>query len=304
MAKFKKIFKIFLLTLFLFTISLSSENLRIVYSSSLTGNLYSCICGLKLSVGLAKRATFLKQKGIDPSKDILVDTGNSLDIKSSTDKANAIFESFQKLGYHSVGIGANDLQENTISILEANRYKTQSANLFQNGFFKTSSFGKPITYIKRGKNKFGIINLTSPTILYSLANDIKSKLIVQNLETTISKLTSSQDEAQADTWIIILHGTKEEALKIASLNSSFIVIYGGVNGNKLVSNKSGYSEVNGIRVYSTEDLLGDKLGIIHLSEETKGFSVKSSEVLEMNVDALTDSEEILVVMKKYNIKPE
>ena len=295
-------FKIILLSLFLFTISLSPEDIRIVYSSNLTGNLYSCICGLKLSVGLAKRASFLKQIGVNPSKDILVDTGNSLDVKSSTDKANAIFESFQKLGYHAVGIGVNDLQENTISILEDNRYQTQSANLFQKGFFRTSSFGKQITYLKREDKTYGIINLTSPTILYNLPSEVKSKLVVQNLETTLSKLTSSQGEMKADNWIILLNGSKEEALKLASLNSNFLLIYGGEKNS--ASPKSGYSEVNGVRIYSTGDLLGDKLGIITLTEQTKGYTVKSSEVIEMNIDKLTDSAEILSIMKKYNIKPE
>lgn len=296
------IFRIFVLILIFFSNSIRAENLRIVYSSSLTGNLFSCICGLKLSVGLAKRGSFFKQIGINPNADILIDTGNSLDIKSSIEKTKAIFESFQTLGYHSVGIGQNDLQENTISILMANNQLTHSANLFQKGFFQTSSFGKPVTYIKRNKNTFGIINLSSPEILYELNNNIKSKLIVQDMETTVSKLTSSETEVPINVWIILLHGTKEEAEKIYSLNPNFIVIYGGKNNIKL--SNSGKSAINDKQIYSTADLLGDKIGILTLTDQKSRWKVTSSEVTEMNVDKLTDSEEILKIMKKYNIKPE
>ncbi len=123
------------LVLFLFlSYQIHAEDFRIVYSSSLTGNLYSCICGLKLSVGLAKRETFLRQRGINPSKDILVDTGNSLDVKSPKNKAEAIFHSFQKMGYASVGFGTNDLQEEIIPVVELDRYPLQSANVFIKNF--------------------------------------------------------------------------------------------------------------------------------------------------------------------------
>ena len=114
---------------------IQAEDFRIVYSSSLTGNLYSCICGLKLSVGLAKRETFLRQRGINPSKDILVDTGNSLDVKSPKNKAEAIFHSYQKMGYASVGFGTNDLQEEIIPVVELDRYARQFANVFIKIFF-------------------------------------------------------------------------------------------------------------------------------------------------------------------------
>ena len=137
--------RLILISLFLFSNSLFSESFRVVYSSSLVGNLYSCVCGLKLSVGIAKRATFLKQKNIDPAKDILVDTGNSLDVGCSFAKTKAIFSSFKKIGYRLVGIGGNDLQKDTISILEANSDLVQSANVFTKGFLSSNlHFTSPI----------------------------------------------------------------------------------------------------------------------------------------------------------------
>ena len=73
---------------------------------------------------------------------------------------------------------------------------------------------------------------------------------------------------------------------------------------KPVVNKSGYLDVNGVRIYTTLDVLGDKIGILKLTETESGFNVKSSEVIEMNVDKLVDSEEILSIMKLHNINPE
>ena len=280
-----------------------SEDFRIVYSSSLTGNLYSCICGLKLSVGLAKRETFFRQRGINPSKDILVDTGNSLDVKSPKNKTEAIFHSYQKMGYVSVGFGTNDLQEEIIPVVELDRYPLQSANVFIKNFFGSTKIGKPIKYVKKGNKNIGIISLTSPTIQYTLSGNLKKKFIIKSIDSTIRDLLSSQ-EVVADTYIILLHGTTDEAAKLASMNKKFLVIYGDEANKKPILNKSGYLDVNGVRVYSTLDLLGDKIGILNLTENETGFTIKSSEVIEMNVDKLSDSEDILSVMTQYGIKPE
>ena len=65
-----------------------------------------------------------------------------------------------------------------------------------------------------------------------------------------------------------------------------------------------HPKVNGVKVYSTFDVLGDKIGILNLTETESGYKIKSSEVIEMNVDKLTDSDEILSVMQQYGIKPE
>jgi len=300
-----KSISLIVLYFFLFlSFKINAEDFRIIYSSSLTGNLYSCVCGLKLSVGLGKRATFFRQKGISHEKDILVDTGNSLDVKSSPDKAKAIFESFQFLGYHSIGIGQNDLQENSLSILEANIYLTQSANLLKKGFFSSSKLGKSVTYLKRKTKTFGIINLTSPSVFYNLSKEMKSKLLLKDLESTVIEITSLEIDFLVDNWIILLHGSQDEALKIASLNKNFIVIFGGEPLIKSSFNRSGYLEVNGVKIYSTGDLLGDKIGILILKESETGLIFKSTEIIEMNVNKLTDSDEILDIMKKYNLKPE
>ncbi len=288
---------------FFFSLQIQAEDFRIVYSSSLTGNLYSCVCGLKLSVGLAKRASFFGQRGISPNKDILLDTGNSLDVKSYKNKAEAIFHSFKKMGYTSVGFGTNDLQEEIIPIVENKSYPIQSANVFIKKFFGSTKIGKPIQLLKRGNKTIGIISLTSPTIQYTLSGELKKKFIIKGLESTLRDLISSE-ENKADTYIILLHGTTEEAARLASMDKKFIVIYGDETNRKPVTNKSGYLDVNGLRVYSTLDLLGDKIGILNLTENESGFTIKSSEVIEMNVDKLIDSEEILSVMKQYGIKPE
>lgn len=298
--KFPTILFLFILT---FSISLNAEDFRIIYSSSLSGNLYSCICGLKLSVGLAKRDKFLKQKGINSSKDILVDTGNSLDVKSKKNKTEAIFHSFFKMGYVSVGVGINDLQEDLVSIVDSERYPLNSANVFIKKFFGSSKVGKPISIIKKGNKRIGIISLTSPTIQYTLSGELKRKFIIKGLESTLQNIISI-DENKADLYILLLHGSTDEAVRLTSLNKNFIVIYGDESIRKPVSNKTGYLEVNGVKVYSTFDVLGDKIGILNLTETESGYKIKSSEVIEMNVDKLTDSDEILSVMQQYGIKPE
>ncbi len=145
--------------------------------------------------------------------------------------------------------------------------------------------------------------MTSPTIQYTLSGNLKRKFIIKSIDSTIRDLISSQ-EVKADTYIILLHGTTEEAAKLASMDKKFLVIYGDEANKKPILNKSGYLDINGVRVYSTLDLLGDKIGILNLTENETGFTIKSSEVIEMNVDKLSDSEEILSVMKQYGIKPD
>ena len=233
----------------------------------------------------------------------MVDTGNSLDVKSPKNKTEAIFHSYQKMGYASVGFGTNDLQEEIIPVVELDRYPLQSANVFIKNFFGTTKIGKPIKYVKKGNKNIGIISLTSPTIQYTLSGNLKKKFIIKSIDSTIRDLISSQ-EVVADTYIILLHGTTEEAAKLASMNKKFLVIHGDEANKKPILNKSGYLDVNGVRVYSTLDLLGDKIGILNLTENETGFTIKSSEVIEMNVDKLSDSEDILSVMKQYGIKPE
>lgn len=297
-----KTFQVFLVFIFLI-IPVNAEDFRIIYSSSLSGNLYSCVCGLKLSVGLAKRDSFFRQKGISPSKDVLVDTGNSLDVKSSKKKTEAIYHSFQKMGYISVGFGTNDLQEEILPLAELDRYPLHSANVSIKKFFGSKKIGKPISFIRKGTKNIGIISLTSPTLQYTLSGDLKRKFIIKGLESSVQDLISS-DENKADNYILLLHGTAEEAARLALINIKFIVIFGDDTNRKPIANKSGYLDVNGIKVYSTFDILGDKIGILNLTETENGYKIKSSEVIEMNVDKLVDSEEILSIMRQYGIKPE
>lgn len=273
-----------------------ADTIRIIFTSSLSGNLYSCMCGLKLSTGLAKRDTYLKQIGFDQAKDILLDTGSSLDASGiSEEKAKAIYESFSVIGYNSINAAGTDFQTNSIDTLKSKKYPINSSNIILKGFFTNKSIGKQIVFLNRQQKEFAIINISSLSGLGILDSEVKSGIKLIDPQTLIHSIYDSVKDKNV---ILVWNGKIEEAKLIADKYPSWIVI-AGTDKEKPAGKAYTLTEKN--KVFHSGDTIGDMVGIIELTETAGKLEIKDSSLTLTDVDKLKDSDRIVNIIKKYNI---
>jgi hypothetical protein len=282
-----------ILVLFFFTISLFAEKIQIVYSSNLNGNLYSCLCGLKYSVGLVKRASYIKSKKFD-SNSLFLDTGNSFQAGHKLNKSQAILDSFERMNYSGLGLGSEDLN-----------YIFKSKEIFKNTFFKnkvlssnidlkkmigTEPLSTKFTSFNFKTSKFKVFSHFSLNNKFELDKEAKEELIFKDYKDTIPSLISN------DSINILLHyGSIVEAKQIKKDFPSLIIISSAVDSTE---NKNGKID----SIYSTSDKLGDVIGVIYLEVEKNKIVKESSEIFKMDYKKITDDDSILKILDKYKLK--
>ena len=88
---------------------LQAAEVRILFSSSLNGNLDGCTCSVQPISGLVKRGAFVEAYRRRFPEALLVDTGDMLLDPQKMVLNRAIFHSYALLRYDAVGIGDQDL---------------------------------------------------------------------------------------------------------------------------------------------------------------------------------------------------
>ena len=281
------------LFLFFFTISIFSEKVQIVYSSNLNGNLYSCLCGLKYSVGLVKRASYFKTKKFD-SNSIFLDTGNSFQAGNKLNKSLAILDSFEKMNYSGIGLGSEDLN-----------YIFKNKDIFKNTYFKNKILStnievKKIIGSEPLTSKYNTLNFKTSKIKvfsyfsinnkFELDKEVKEQLIIKDYKEALIGFVSN------DSINILLHyGSIAEAKQIKKDFPSLILISSAIDS---IDNKNGKID----SIYLTTDKLGDVIGVINLEFENNKIIKESSELFKMDYKKIPDDSSILNILDKYKLK--
>ena len=113
--------------LFIYPIAKKEEIIKILYTTSLNGNLDGCECKVASRAGLVKRASYLRSL-TDRGNIILVDVGDILSARPDELLANEILETYREIGYDVIGVGDQEFSNGIEKLLKYREYNLLVSN--------------------------------------------------------------------------------------------------------------------------------------------------------------------------------
>jgi hypothetical protein len=280
---------IFIPSMYLFA---EERSFRIVSSRDLKGNVKSCTCTTIPIAGIEGRASFLESIKIDPSRDILIETGDYLGSGVPMDKYPAIFESFLGMGYHFLGIGVSEVKNSSKDSWEKFIYSPVSSNLTYSP--KDGSFKKMDSVFRNGK-EIKFLSILFPSKIETIGETYSSGLYYTDPKAFFLQILP---DTKADLWIISLWGSEKEieSIQYPTHFKNTLTIINKESGNKKQTPKN-------IKKLGTVVWLGMENGDeISILEVNKNFSIERQKIQTLEAEKFSQNEKISGIIKKYNIR--
>jgi len=192
------------------------HTLKILYSSSLNGNLDGCDCKGHPRGGLVKRAAWLRTLD-QPEQVLLVDGGDLLDPHPDLELATAIFDTYLELGYGAIALGDQEFANGVVSLLEyRERYPLMAHNLTicpdENRciFFSTTP-----QIMERAGLRIGVFALIDPQVFTLYPPELKNQIKIQDPKTTARNQLAYLAEEGAQLTVLLYHGPYQSAKQLA-----------------------------------------------------------------------------------------
>lgn len=286
----KKIF-IYLLLIF----NLQAEEIQIVFSHSLNGNLLSCPCARIPIAGLSRRASFF-QKNFSISSSIFLELGNFFSNSDSFEKKQAILESFKELNYSALIPAKIELENQSIDDWKVlNRELLLASNVKEKGFFRNSNLFLEKKLITKSGKKFLITSFFSQEEFSKLPNLIQKKYEFVSIK---SFFQNNEIKENFDSLLIILIGELESFHfeDFPNIQNKILFL---ASGSKLTSKTGFLSHPKFGRVYTTSGNFGNELGVLKLNLKTNSHQLM---LFNLDVDKFEDSPIIKKIASKYEIR--
>ncbi len=291
----RKLFTFFL-AIFIFPalthLRAEDRSFRIVSSRDLKGNVKSCTCTTIPIAGMEGRASFLDSIKVDPSRDILIETGDYLGPGVPMDKYPAIFESFLGMGYHFLGIGGLEVKNSSKESWEKYIYSPVSSNLTYTQ--KDTSFKKTESVFRNGK-EIKFLSILFPSKMEAIGETYTSSMYYTDPKDYFQQISPDQ---KADLWIVSLWGSEKEieSIQYPSHFKNTITIINNESGKKKQTPKN-LKKLGTVIWLGMEN--GDEISIL---EVNKNFSVERQKLQLLEAEKFSQNEKISGIIKKYNIK--
>ncbi|MFC1771616.1 hypothetical protein ACFLZV_07000, partial [Candidatus Margulisiibacteriota bacterium] len=120
---YKLILIVFLLSISFFNV-LRAEEITILYTTDINGNIKSCLCPKNNKGGLQKLHTLIKQERQKYPNAFLLDSGDTSEQNKDMLGFKYLLKALRLLKYDAVGIGANEIRKlnsNGIDFIKKNR---------------------------------------------------------------------------------------------------------------------------------------------------------------------------------------
>ncbi len=190
---------------FISFITLSGEEIRLLYDASMNGHLAGCDCPSAPKSGLVKRATFIKEYRLKYPKTLVVSGGDLFDVYPDTDRAIGIGRAVDSIKYDAIGIGDQELV-NGVEFLDklVGKLPLISANLKVKGFISDQKF-KPYEIKEVGGLRLALVSLLSSNVFkYFQDKKLKSKLQVSPALETLASVRKEL-VGKADQIVLLTH---------------------------------------------------------------------------------------------------
>jgi 2',3'-cyclic-nucleotide 2'-phosphodiesterase (5'-nucleotidase family) len=237
------------------------EELTLLYTASLNGNLDGCTCVSGPKAGLIKRAAFLRSlPGRD--KTILVDGGDVFGTYDDATIAADVLKVYGELGYDAVGVGDQDLVNGVASLLaRLDSFPFLSNNLSLCDDKACVRVSPQPRLVTRGGRGIGLLSLIEERAFSLYPPEVKDRVKITPPDAAARSLVPFLRGEGAEMVLLIFHGSLEGARRIARQVADIDVIV--VAHEQML--------VDGERVGRTLIVSpgeeGNRVGILHL-----GFS--------------------------------
>jgi 2',3'-cyclic-nucleotide 2'-phosphodiesterase (5'-nucleotidase family) len=297
--KYKNNLFIYLLLLVLHINILHPNELRILYTSSLNGNLDGCTCKVNPISGLVKRGYWIEEYRNKYPNVIIVDTGDSISDARDLKKAKAIYESFSLLKYDAYLPGESDFSIGVQNFFETSK----NANLIGTNFiYNPGIFSKSIIFGSHEKTldlnniRVRILGLLHEDTMLYVPNDIRSKIKFIN-EKFIPKYNPNYQVT-----ILLTHAGVERDTKLIS-NIDFPLLVIGGHDQYQPKNGGGF-ELSGGIWYFQSGADGNQIGEIVLEvDNSSNFKIISHKLHSIDYSTTPDHSlirEVILNLRKNN----
>lgn len=204
---------------FLLPAALFPADVRILFSSSLNGNLDGCECAVIPVSGFVKRAKFLESYRAQYPSSILVDTGDFVVRQNSESFRAGVYRAFGLLGYDALVPGDQDLDPGVQAFAEISRgLPFLAANLRNRGGQSpwTASINKRVDGAQ-----VSILGLVSPEAFTFSPRDLRAGLEFTSGPDAIRNMPPS------DLLIVLSHGGADADRILAQSISRPVILIGG-----------------------------------------------------------------------------
>jgi 2',3'-cyclic-nucleotide 2'-phosphodiesterase (5'-nucleotidase family) len=297
--KYKNNISLYLLLLVLHINILHPSELRILYTSSLNGNLDGCTCKVNPISGLVKRGYWIEEYRNKYPNVIIVDTGDSISDARDLKKAKAIYESFSLLKYDAYLPGESDFSIGVQNFFE----NSKNTNLLGTNFvYNPGIFSKSIIFGSHEKAldlnniRVRILGLLHEDTMLYVPNDIRSKIKFIN-EKFIPKYNPNYQVT-----ILLTHAGVERDTKLIS-NIDFPLLVIGGHDQYQPKNGGGF-ELSGGIWYFQSGADGNQIGEIVLEvDNSSNFKIISHKLHSIDYSTTPDHSlirEVILNLRKNN----
>lgn len=247
-----KISKILFVLFLLITPVLSAQEITLLYTSSLNGNLDGCECVSAPKAGLVSSAVFLREEVEGGA--LFFDLGDSLDVYPDPDLSEAILTSYSGLGITASAVGDQEFIEG-VDWLKEQDFPYLSHNILIDGrpladqFLSLSSAGVSI----------GVAGINDPGAFFFAPQEVKARVEITDPDEASRRLLSDMEAADVTVKILLYHGSAEEGERLFGENTGWDVVLAG-HDQRLISRYGG----GGKRFFGSPGENGNRVGILKI----------------------------------------
>jgi 5'-nucleotidase/UDP-sugar diphosphatase len=250
--------------------------------------------------GLARRATLIQQVRDENSGPLLVvDAGNSLmgETLSLNSEGRVILEAMNLMGYDALGVGTGELLKGP-EVLQQRIAEAQFPVLSSNLVHSDSGAPvlEPYVVIERGSVRFGVIGVSSPTVLEGLESLWPGVTVVAPEDVLAAAI--AQLSGQADLIVVLSQLGLEADLALAGAVEGIDVIVGG--GSRYVLTEAQAVKSTTV-VQAGYD--GEWVGRLDLQGPQGDLAMSSYQILYMRPDVADDPGMKELVTRYYREYP-
>jgi 2',3'-cyclic-nucleotide 2'-phosphodiesterase/3'-nucleotidase len=252
--------------------------LRILYTSSLNGNLDGCACGSTPRAGLVKRAAYLRAHR--RVGDLLVDVGDVFDVTPDALLSRHILETYAELGYAAIAVGDQDFSSGIEALIHLReRSPLLCNNLAIRGQDGTeTAFSDEPLLVNVADVTVGIAAVLDREVFLLYPQTLKNRLVLRDPAETVRRVVGDLRSRGVACVILLYHGTVESGLKVVSEVDGIDVMIVGHEQRLVAPRRVGST------IVASPGEEGNRVGLISLRIDPREGGVRgfTSEVVELS----------------------
>ncbi len=193
------------------------QELTILYTNSLNGNLLGCDCKDVSRAGLVNRAAYLNDMK-NRKNMLLLDGGDIFDAREDRLLSDFILDVYGRLGYDFAGIGDQEFSNGAEYLLEKiGFFPFISHNLEivdRSGADRPVTAGPAIT--RKNGNKIGVISVIDPDVFRFYGEEVTGRVKVSDPAAALRKQLDLLRDEGVDLIVLLFHGSWDAAEELVS----------------------------------------------------------------------------------------